>query len=442
MEAGDSKAIASMGVAVLTTATPPSLAAGHRGRASGGLSHARCVVLIEASEESGSPDLPAYLEALRRAHRHAQPGAVPRLGLPRLPAAVGHHLATWSGRRHASRRSPDRRVCTPARRVASCRRRSESVASCSTGSRTASTAKQSSASFFWFCRSSLSVYYLRARSLVHLTAEAQRVRRRRLQFLQRADGEVDMITRSSFPALLFFVILAVGAALAGGLYGTVGLPGAAVVTVVTVLYRGNSGERREIASPWDRAVVLRLDQLPLAAWSGIVRHRTNRRHHPVLDRHARDLDDVQRREDADQRHGTRRRRRRSFLEGGRSAEGRARRRELRDRARLGRADGVARRHRQDGARRHARRSRPHQRRAPKSHRRAHRAMGRPGHLGRGARRAHPARAARRDVDAGAGGARAASARHPRRLGASGRGEVRGGGADVHEQPGSRCTFAA
>ena len=30
----------------------------------GGLSHNRCVVLIEASEESGSPDLPAYLEAL------------------------------------------------------------------------------------------------------------------------------------------------------------------------------------------------------------------------------------------------------------------------------------------------------------------------------------------------------------------------------------------
>jgi acetylornithine deacetylase/succinyl-diaminopimelate desuccinylase-like protein len=29
-----------------------------------GLSHARCVVIIEASEESGSPDLPAYLEAL------------------------------------------------------------------------------------------------------------------------------------------------------------------------------------------------------------------------------------------------------------------------------------------------------------------------------------------------------------------------------------------
>ena len=29
-----------------------------------GLSHTRCVVLIEASEESGSPDLPAYIDAL------------------------------------------------------------------------------------------------------------------------------------------------------------------------------------------------------------------------------------------------------------------------------------------------------------------------------------------------------------------------------------------
>ena len=29
-----------------------------------GLPHARCVVLIEASEESGSPDLPAHVDAL------------------------------------------------------------------------------------------------------------------------------------------------------------------------------------------------------------------------------------------------------------------------------------------------------------------------------------------------------------------------------------------
>ncbi len=38
-----------------------------------GLDHARCVVLIEASEESGSPDLPAHLERLDRHHRPARP---------------------------------------------------------------------------------------------------------------------------------------------------------------------------------------------------------------------------------------------------------------------------------------------------------------------------------------------------------------------------------
>ncbi|MFM7045977.1 MAG: M20/M25/M40 family metallo-hydrolase [Ilumatobacteraceae bacterium] len=39
-----------------------------------GIPHARCLVLIEASEESGSPDLPAHLEAL--AHRLGSPSLV------------------------------------------------------------------------------------------------------------------------------------------------------------------------------------------------------------------------------------------------------------------------------------------------------------------------------------------------------------------------------
>ena len=39
-----------------------------------GITHTRCVVLIEASEESGSPDLPAYLEAL--AHEIGTPSLV------------------------------------------------------------------------------------------------------------------------------------------------------------------------------------------------------------------------------------------------------------------------------------------------------------------------------------------------------------------------------
>ena len=36
--------------------------------------HARCVILIEASEESGSPDLPAYIDAL--ADRIGEPSLV------------------------------------------------------------------------------------------------------------------------------------------------------------------------------------------------------------------------------------------------------------------------------------------------------------------------------------------------------------------------------
>ncbi len=43
-----------------------------------------------------------------RPHRITEPGAVPRLGLPRLRAAVGDDVAARPGRRHAARRDPDR----------------------------------------------------------------------------------------------------------------------------------------------------------------------------------------------------------------------------------------------------------------------------------------------------------------------------------------------
>ena len=70
---------------------------------------ARCVVLIEACEESGSYDLPAYVDHLRRAHRQAVAGGLPRLGLRQLRPAVVHHLAARPGRRqpHASRCSSE-----------------------------------------------------------------------------------------------------------------------------------------------------------------------------------------------------------------------------------------------------------------------------------------------------------------------------------------------
>jgi acetylornithine deacetylase/succinyl-diaminopimelate desuccinylase-like protein len=51
--------------------------------------HARCVILIEAGEESGSPDLPAYIEAL-----------APRIGSPSLVVCLdsgcGNYEALWS----------------------------------------------------------------------------------------------------------------------------------------------------------------------------------------------------------------------------------------------------------------------------------------------------------------------------------------------------------
>jgi hypothetical protein len=64
-----------------------------------GLSHARCVVLIEASEESGSAGPAAVPRGARRPHRHAVARAVPRLRLPRLRAPVGDHVAARPRRR-------------------------------------------------------------------------------------------------------------------------------------------------------------------------------------------------------------------------------------------------------------------------------------------------------------------------------------------------------
>lgn len=51
--------------------------------------HARCVVLIEAQEESGSPDLPAYIEAL--AHRIGRPTLIVC-----LDSGAGNYEQLWS----------------------------------------------------------------------------------------------------------------------------------------------------------------------------------------------------------------------------------------------------------------------------------------------------------------------------------------------------------
>ena len=106
-----------------------------------GIPHARCVVLIEACEESGSHDLPDYVETL-----------ADRIGpdlVVCLDSGCGNYEQLWattSLRGVLSGISPWRcwtRACTPARPAASCRRASASCASCSTGSRTIAPARSS-----------------------------------------------------------------------------------------------------------------------------------------------------------------------------------------------------------------------------------------------------------------------------------------------------------
>ena len=61
----------------------------------------RCVGLIETCEESGSPDLPAYVDALQRAARRREPGRLPRLAAPATTTSCGSRpaCAAWSAAR-------------------------------------------------------------------------------------------------------------------------------------------------------------------------------------------------------------------------------------------------------------------------------------------------------------------------------------------------------
>src|SRR5437899_9920095 len=73
-----------------------------------GAPHARCVVLIEACEESGSRDLPAYMEAL--AARLGEPDLVICLdsGCGNYDPALGDDLAARDRQRRADRRGAER----------------------------------------------------------------------------------------------------------------------------------------------------------------------------------------------------------------------------------------------------------------------------------------------------------------------------------------------
>ena len=68
----------------------------------------RCVIMIEACEESGSYDLPFYVDHLMDADRQAVAGGLPRFGLRRLGPAVAHDIAARHCRRDAHRAGADR----------------------------------------------------------------------------------------------------------------------------------------------------------------------------------------------------------------------------------------------------------------------------------------------------------------------------------------------
>ena len=70
--------------------------------------HARCVGLIETCEESGSYDLPAYLDALQAAARQRRSRHRPRLRLRRLRTPVDDDVAARARRRQADGRGADR----------------------------------------------------------------------------------------------------------------------------------------------------------------------------------------------------------------------------------------------------------------------------------------------------------------------------------------------
>ena len=91
-----------------------------------GVPHARCAVIIEACEESGSYDLPFYVDHLPQPHRQAGAGDLPRFGLRRLREAVADdilagprdgdaHRPCADGGRAFGRRVGDRAVEFPHR---------------------------------------------------------------------------------------------------------------------------------------------------------------------------------------------------------------------------------------------------------------------------------------------------------------------------------------
>ena len=121
VEAGAPRATGSTAAAAPTTATRSSRRSPRIGRCRRqGIPHARCVVLIEACEESGSPDLPAYIEHARRRASARRPSSSASTRAAATTTSCGRPRRCAACRRHAHGGGAERGRPLRRRRAASC----------------------------------------------------------------------------------------------------------------------------------------------------------------------------------------------------------------------------------------------------------------------------------------------------------------------------------
>jgi regulator of protease activity HflC (stomatin/prohibitin superfamily) len=107
-------------------------------------------------------------------------------------------------------------------------------------------------------------------ALPAMLVRALRRRRRRERSPLWTAQVVSMARTSSFPALLFFVVLAVGLAVAAVPYALFGAAAVSAVLVVgAVLVAAIVGSAVKVAAPWDRAIVLRLGRFRALRGPGV-----------------------------------------------------------------------------------------------------------------------------------------------------------------------------
>ena len=213
------------------------------------------------------------------------------------------------------------------------------------------------------------------------------------------------------------------------------------VLVATVVVAGILSPALQMAYQWERAVILRFGRFRGLARLGPVPDRAGGRQGLELRRPAHPGHRLQRRDDADPRHGARQRRRDRLLDGVGRGEVGARGRGLRRRGDAVGPDGPARRDRQARAGRHAVAPRPPGQGDPAGARRQDQRLGHHRPVGRDPRHHHPEGARGRDEPPGAGRARAPVAHHPLDGGDRDRRQVRGGLAATTRTTRPRCTCA-